>query len=138
MAKKEDILVLKEWMERSRTLLRELSEKSAKEQEQIEDILQRYICCRYMLERIPQRNENIYDLAEESAAKMLNLPSQQLKAMEDISGCTGAKSAMVKKVLLIMSLKKELNWQMPEEQYLQIETIEDIIQLIIQHKKAAL
>lgn len=124
---------LKEWMRRSKALLERLKQISLR-LDMAEDggaafaeAVLDYIQCRLMLKRRPRVTDRIYDLTEASVAAMAGLSSTQLAAMEEISGCTGAKSAMIKKVLLLMSLKSALGWQLCEEECLAMETVEDII-----------
>ena len=73
-------------------------------------------------------------LAEESVAEIAKMSSEQLSAMEDMSGCTGAKSAMVKKILLIMTLNEQFQLGV-EEDIRQIKTIEDIVKLLKENKR---
>lgn len=124
---------LKEWMRQTKALLERLKQisfrldMSENDRAVFAEAVLDYIQCRLMLKTRPRVTDRIYDLAEESVAAMAGLSSTQLAAMEEISGCTGAKSAMIKKVLLLMSLKSALGWQLCEEECLAMETAEDII-----------
>lgn len=100
-------------------------------QAELGERLLEYIQCRFLLTEKPKLTDKIYDLAEQSVARIASMSSEQLSAMEDMSGCTGAKSAMVKKVLLFMSLKEYLHWMVREEELISAESVEDILRLSV-------
>lgn len=86
------------------------------------EALCQYIQCRYMLLTRPKLTDNLYTLAQISVERMSGLPREVTEKLESESGCTGAKSAMIKKVLLIMSLIYGLKIQIPEAEASDIET----------------
>lgn len=131
----EDWEMLRSWMRRSKEALELLAHAS--DSASVAAGVGGYIQCRFMLGRLPRRTERIYDLAEEGAAIMAGLPQKQLAAMEEISGCTGAKSAMIKKVLLLMALKEGLGWPLSEAECLAMDTVDDIILYCMDVKRRA-
>lgn len=122
------------WMQQSVESLEKLK-KSVKENEEVmPDRLCEYIQCRYFLKKKPGKKDVIDTLAEESVAAIAKISSEQLSAMEDMSGCTGAKSASVKKILLIMTLNEQFHLGI-EEDISRIKTIEDIAKLLKENKR---
>ena len=126
----------KAWMNETKIILDEIKGIHKCNVDQLEYQIRRYIKHRYMLDRLPGAKDSIYSLAEESLAAMSKMDSADLHSMEDISGCTSAKSAMVKKVLLIMSFNNALEWGITEDECLEITTVEDIVKIGIAHIKA--
>lgn len=126
----DDLHILKESFNRSKDILATLH-NTGNDTDTLETNIKNYIKCRYMLTEMPKSSDRIYDLAEESAAIMARLPAASLRAAEDISGCTGAKSAMIKKVLLLMSLNQALGWNLSEDACQALETVADIIRYSI-------
>lgn len=122
-----DMSDFKMWMKQSKAALVRLQNVPVGDVEELEEGVLSYIQCRYLLERKPELTDSIYALAEQSAAKIARLSSAQLSAMEEMSGCTGAKSAMVKKVLLLMSLNEHLHWGLDEDACQGIEHVADIV-----------
>lgn len=122
-----DMPFFKAWVKQSKTALARLQSVPVGDVEELEESVLSYIQCRYLLDQKPKLTDSIYDLAERSAAQIAKLSSAQLSAMEDMSGCTGAKSAMVKKVLLLMSLNEHLHWGLDEDACQSIERVADIV-----------
>lgn len=119
----------KTWVKQSKEALSRLKEINPKNKELFGERLLEYIQLRFLLPERPKLKDNLYNLAEQSVAQIARLSSEQLSAMEDMSGCTGAKSAMVKKVLLLMSLKEQLHWEIDEETISKIERAADLLEL---------
>lgn len=122
------------WMQQAVESLEKLKESLNESEEVMTDRLCEYIQCRYLLKKKPEKKDVIDTLAEESVAEIAKMSSEQLSAMEDMSGCTGAKSAMVKKILLIMTLNEQFQLGV-EEDIRQIKTIEDIVKLLKENKR---
>ncbi len=124
----------KVWMQQSAAALEKLKQSVNEREEELGERLCEYIQYRYLLPIKPGKEDSIYDLAELSVAEIAKMSSEQLSAMEDMSGCTGAKSAMVKKVLLIMTLNEQFQL-MAEGEITDIETVEDILKLFERTKR---
>lgn len=120
---------LGQWMTRSKELLAQMSQLQG-DPDQFGACLCRYIQCRFMLERCPALSESLADLAEESVSIMTRIPSAQLHAMEDVSGCRGAKSAVVKRILLIMSLNNGLGWHIVPQESDSLICVEDFLRFL--------
>lgn len=88
-----------------------------------EDALCHYVQCRYLLEAPPAPEDELYALAELSLSRLSGLPAEVVERLETQSGCTGAKTAMIKKVLLILSLMRGLGLKISEEAATQVETV---------------
>ncbi len=120
---------LKERSLRGEAALRAMKEHLGENTEAFGEALCQYISLRYLLNRVPRREENLYALAEESVGNMLKANKDVLLAMERESGCTGATSGMMKKVLLLLSVKKALSLSVTEEAVTAVETIDNLIRL---------
>ena len=118
---------IKQWLLGAKSIIETLKAKENATENDVREAICTYIQHRYMLDRCPKPQESIYVQAEESAAIMAGLPQKQLHEMEAVSGCTGAKSAMVKKVLLLMSLNEMMGWHLSEKTCMEMETVQDII-----------
>lgn len=125
----------KVWTRQSKEALLQMQQVPAGNREEFGERLLEYIRRRFLLTEKPKLCDSVYDLAEQSVARIAGMSSEQLSAMEDMSGCTGAKSAMVKKVLLLMSLKEHLHWTGEEEELTEAETVEDILRLFVDIEK---
>ena len=77
---------------------------------------------------------SIYDLAEVSVSKMAKLPPDQFYQMEQIGGCSGAKSSMIKKILLLMNLKEHLQLTIDEDTLTDIDTVSDLLNVLHYNK----
>lgn len=121
-------------MEGSKALLQQLSQAQADPQA-FGDLLCRYIQCRFMLERLPTLSDAIDDLAAESVSIMTRIPSAQLHAMEDVSGCRGAKSPAVKRIFLIMSLNRALHWTITPEDSDSLVHVGDLLRYLTSEPK---
>lgn len=128
MEQKKTASFFKEWVRQSKEALTRLQNVPVGDTGQLKESVLQYIQCRFLLEYKPELTDSICDLAEQSVAQIARLSSAQLSAMEDMSGCTGAKSAMVKKVLLLMSLKEQLHWELDEDTCQRMGRVKDIIQ----------
>ena len=135
MTTKEEWEKIKQWLLGAKSIIEALKAKKNITEADVRDAICTYIQHRYMLGRCPEPQESIYALAEESAAIMAGLPQKQLHEMEAVSGCTGAKSAMVKKVLLLMSLNEMMAWHLSEDACMEMETVQDIIDFAYNNKK---
>ena len=114
-------------MEALKTAVQEHCEERFKKE------LCRYIQCRYMLNKLPQMSDELYELADMSLKRMSGLPAPNRERLEASSGCTGAKSAMIKKVLLILSLMRELCTNISEDEALKADTVEQLANLCWKH-----
>ncbi len=129
MDRKAIVGQLKNVSEESSRILQQMVQFRAEGNDRFGDAVCDYIRCRYLLDRKPETGENIYDLAEESVDIMLSHGYDKMTAIEGESGCTGATSGMMKKVLLMLSLKKALDLDAAEEEFTAIETVGDLIRL---------
>ncbi|MDF3000366.1 MAG: hypothetical protein K0Q48_485 [Bacillota bacterium] len=83
-----------------------------------------FLAKKFLLERIPDETESIYDLAEESLSLLLKKDVSEINELQ--SGCSGATSAMAKKVLFLMALQRALNIKFAEEAVADIRTVESM------------
>lgn len=90
---------------------------------EFDDALCRYVQCRYMLKAVPSLSDSLYTLSELSIAQMSGMPKDVVALLERESGCTGAKSAMIKKVMLILSLMRGLSLCVDEDSAAKVDTV---------------
>lgn len=121
------------WAMESKQLLLELK-SHLDDPVQSESILLQYVKCRFLLDELPQITDSIYDLAEVSVSKMAKLPPDQFYQMEQIGGCSGAKSSMIKKILLLMNLKEHLQLTIDEDTLTDIDTVSDLLNVLHYNK----
>lgn len=84
-------------------------------------MIRTFLAKKFPLERIPDETERIYDLAEESLSLILKKDASEINELQ--SGCSGATSAMAKKVLFFIALQRALNIKFAEEAAVDIRTV---------------
>ena len=90
--------------------------------QQLYENIKQYVGNKFMLSGDDFYTEDILELAKISLARQLDVNLQKLKKI-DIADCSGATSSMTKKVLLIMSIEKNLNIEFSGEEFSGIENI---------------
>lgn len=89
--------------------------------------LRQFIREKFHLERLPEEGDHLYDLAEESVAAMTALSPDSLRKAELESGCSGAGTPMIKKVLLLLAVKRKWGLDIPIAGTGEIECISDLL-----------
>ena len=69
-------------------------------------------------------------LTERSLARSMQVSPELVKEFDTAQSCDGATSAMAKKVLLFMTLERELGLQLPALETARVKTLEDISQMV--------
>lgn len=120
----------------SRTYMEQIKKSAIqKNKNGFDKALCRYIQCRYVLRQCPTLSDNLYTLASLSIGQAASLPAEAVRKLENESGCTGAKSPMIKKVLLILSLMREITGQLNEDAVSAIDTVQELSDLCWEHKR---
>lgn len=120
----------------SRTYMKQIKKSAIQENKnEFDKALCRYIQCRYVLQQCPTLSDNLYTLASSSIGQAASLPAEVVRQLENESGCTGAKSPMIKKVLLILSLMREITGQLNEDTVSAIDTVQELSDLCWEHKR---
>ncbi len=95
-----------------------------------DSLFTKYLCFKFMLEPSEITVDNFYEICELSAQKASNLPKGLLDASELASKCGGATTAMNKKVLFIIALKREFNISITEDESVAIETFSELKKMV--------
>ena len=93
--------------------------------------LRQFILAKFLLdeEEIPE-NAGFDDLVEKSLSHSMKIDPSLVAEFDTAKSCDGATSAMAKKVLLFMTIERELGLQLPALETARVKTLEDIAQLV--------
>ena len=80
-------------------------------------------------EEIPE-DASFDALVEESLSHSMKIDPSLVAEFDTAKSCDGATSAMAKKVLLFMTLERELGLQLPALETARVKTLEDISQMV--------
>jgi hypothetical protein len=96
--------------------------------------LRAYILARFLLGREEAGEaEGLAELAEMSIAKTMSIRREELPGVDISGSCTGSSSVVTKKVLLLISLEKELDIDFQPEESARITTVSELAESV--HKK---
>lgn len=84
-----------------------------------------YVLAKYMLGEDPG-TDDFDELTDRSIANMMRLSPEILKDLEATRDCTGSTSATAKKVLLFLSIQKQLDILLPAMASAFLVTLEDL------------
>ena len=109
-----------------------LSEHKVLYEKEVYKYLKSFICNRFGLEESSCETDDILELAELSIAKREQLIDEgKLSEDEAPNLCSGASTALSKKILFLITLEKNLNIEFLPEDIPYIRTIKDICQYIL-------
>ncbi len=93
--------------------------------------LRQFILAKFLLdeEGIPE-DVGFDRLVEESLSHSMKIDPSLVAEFDTAKSCDGATSAMAKKVLLFMTLERELGLQLPALETARVKTLEDISQMV--------
>lgn len=93
--------------------------------------LRQFILSKFLLdeEGIPE-DVGFDRLVEESLSHSMKIDPSLVAEFDTAKSCDGATSAMAKKVLLFMTLERELGLQLPALETARVKTLEDISQMV--------
>lgn len=113
-----------------------ISERRVLDEKEVYRYLKSFICDRFDLEESSCETEDILELAELSIAKREKLLDEgKLSEEEAPNLCSGASTALSKKILFLINLEKNLNIEFLPEDIPHIRTINDICQYILDKQK---
>lgn len=98
--------------------------------EEFENLFLQYLCGKFMISHQEIYTDNFYEICQVSAEKACKLPKGLLDASELASKCGGATTAMNKKILFIMAVKREYHIDIIAEESALIETFSELKQLV--------
>ena len=89
-----------------------------------------YLCDKFMLTRAELVTDDFYELCQLSADKAANLPKGMLDASELASKCGGATTAMNKKVLFMLAVKRDFGVEIHAGESVQVNTFTQLKKMI--------
>lgn len=99
--------------------------------EEFYGLLRGFIMAKYhLVEADMPQGEHFDDVVEISLAKTMKVSQQEIKDIEAAQGCDGATSSAVKKVLLLLSIQKTLNIEIPAKESARFKTIRDLSKIV--------
>lgn len=93
--------------------------------------LRQFILAKFLLdeEEIPE-DAGFDALVEKSLSHSMKIDPNLVAEFDTAKSCDGATSAMAKKVLLFMTMERELGLQLPALETARVKTLEDISQMV--------
>lgn len=102
------------------------------------DCLRGYILEKYLLNEEEAAACATFDeLVTLSIGKSMSLSGELVAELETAQNCGGATSSVVKKVLLLMAIQKDLSIELPEQRTAYIVTLDDLIGVVWETMKAS-
>ncbi len=95
----------------------------------IAEHIKSYIAYKLLLDKT-SFSDNINEMIQDNVAKSLNVDKEKLKKVDQPSKCNGTTAVTSKRVLLFLSIQKELEIQLPVEKIPEIESVVDLAKLI--------
>lgn len=111
-----------------------LSEGKAMDRAQFDRLFHAYLCAKFMLEPAEIQTDNFYAICQLSAEKAARFPKGTLDAAELASKCGGATTAMNKKVLFLMALKRELGIDISPEEGAAVDCLSQLTALVYEKR----
>lgn len=123
--------LIKEKLLASRSVAKEqaILMASSSSSEQLHEHLHAYVRAKYLLDPC-EEEDNLDNLTDMSISKALKIDRSLLHDVDIAAECTGSTSRMRKKVLLIMSIQKDLKCELDAALTAQADTLTDLAQLI--------
>lgn len=99
------------------------------------ELFHKYMCAKLLLEAEEIRTDNFYEICALSAGKAANKMARgELDAAEAASKCGGATTAMNKKVLFIMAVRREFSVAITPQESAAIDTFSQLCQCVYEAK----
>lgn len=118
------------------TELLEQIERNKTDEEALCPLLLQYVRVKFLLPEDGEETDVLLELAQHSVEHIAQLKKGGLKFV-DISGTCASSSAVVKKVLLIMSLQKALHITFDKHEAADITTVSELVHRIAVHCSGA-
>lgn len=90
---------------------------------QFEAQVRRFTLAKFFLDEGECASDNIFELAEASIEKLLALNDKSIKLAQGSNTCTNQSSTDIKKVLLSLTLQRELGVKFTPQQSAELETV---------------
>ncbi len=103
--------------------------------DEIPELLQEFIACKYFLDPEDFTTEELLPLGEKSTAKMAGFQKKGIQFKEKSAGCTTASSGIIKKILLAMAIGKIIGIKLNPDDVAEAETISQLAEMIIKARK---
>lgn len=98
--------------------------------EEFDEAFTSYLCEKFMLEKSELITDNFYEICQLSADKAAHLPKGMLDAAELASKCGGATTAMNKKVLFMLAVKRDYRLEISAEESARVDTFTELKELV--------
>ena len=89
-----------------------------------------YLCYKFFLEPQEIKTDDFYEICQFSVDKTSKLPPGTIDASEAASKCGGATTAMNKKILFLLAIRRELDVHFSGHEGASIDTLSQLIDLI--------
>lgn len=97
-------------------------------------IFTEYLCFKFLLVPAEINTDDFYEICQLSVEKASSLPPGLIDSSEFASKCGGATSAMNKKILFILTLKKEFSIEISPQESVNITTLSQLIECVYSKK----
>lgn len=101
---------------------------------QFSGLFRAYLCAKFMLDPDEIQTDDFYAICQLSAEKAARFPKGALDAAELASKCGGATTAMNKKVLFLMALKRELDIDISPEEGAVVDRLSQLVALVYEKR----
>ena len=101
--------------------------------EQAVSFARRYVGEKFLTETPPQDEESLYALGRAGYRKLKRLQADGSLGDEWNTGCSGASSAMVRKVLFFMALQRDIRCEIKRDEIERAETVGDVAALCVKY-----
>lgn len=96
----------------------------------LQEELFQYVMKKFLLSGQCSPETEFDTLTEQSLARSMKISPELVAQFDRAKSCDGATSAMAKKVLLFLSIQRELGLELPAEESARIRTMEDFAWMV--------
>ena len=114
-------------------VVRAFLELEAPTEEQVRSFARRYLGLKFLTGQPPEDGESLYELGQASYQKAQTAKRAGASMDEWNTGCTGASSAMTRKVLFFLALQRDLQVKFQREEIERAETVGDVANLCVKY-----
>lgn len=116
--------------EESARCCREIEAARPLEREYLYRRLREYVLSRFLLEPDEAGSEELDELARRSLAQSMRISPDLAREFDTARSCSSASSAMVKKVLLLLAIQRDLRVELPAEGSASPRTLRDLADFV--------
>lgn len=124
-----DITKIKQYSEKAKKHIKEIKGNENIDIRNLYFHLREYVKARFWLEEEDVEDESLMALAEKSIANANNISLEEIEEL-DAPSCTGATAAISKKVLFLVTLEKQLDIKIPNNETVKNDSIENLSKII--------